>query len=165
MRISYIDNQKHNMKTTVFIDESGTLPDTKDEVIVVATVGTNIPNRLNQLFSKVRKQFKKSSPLSEIKFYTSGDKTKETFFEYLAKEDVGIFVLVVDKKGRKIPDTPRHFALLCWLLLSEVLNFYSQVKEIIFDRHFQQKADLEVFNKTLEQLLELKIAFRHVDSQ
>lgn len=153
------------MKTTIFIDESGTLPDTQDEVIVVAAVGTNIPSQLSQLFRKSRKQLSKNGHLSEIKFYTSGDKTKEVFFKHLIKEDLGIFVLIVDKKGRKIPDTPKHFALLCWLLLSEVINFYPEIKEIIFDRHFHQKTDLETFNSFLEELLDFKVIFKHVDSQ
>ncbi len=55
------------MKTTIVIDESGTLPDIKDEVIVVAAVGTNIPNQLNQLFSKVRKQIKTKTRLNRCK--------------------------------------------------------------------------------------------------
>jgi len=74
-------------------------------------------------------------------------------------------VLIVDKKGRKIPDTPKHFALLCWLLLSEVTNFYPEIKEIVFDRHFDQKQDLEAFNDFLEGLLERKITLKHVDSR
>ena len=153
------------MKATILIDESGTLPDTLDQVIVVAAVGTNFPNQLNRLFNKSRKQLKKSSNLSEIKFYTSGDRTKEIFFKHLVQEDVGIFVLIVDKKGRKIPDTPKHFALLCWLLLCEVANFYPEIKEIIFDRHFDQKQDLETFNNLLEELLDFQVTFRHVDSR
>ncbi len=153
------------MKTTIFIDESGTLPDTKDEVIVVAAVGTNIPSQLSQLFRKSRKRLNKNDRLSEIKFYTAGDKTKEIFFKHLVKEDLGIFVLIVDKKGRKIPDTPKHFALLCWLLLSEVVNFYSDIKEIIFDRHFHKKEDLETFNDFLGELLEFQVIFKHVDSR
>lgn len=153
------------MKTTIFIDESGTLPDIKDEVIVVAAVGTHTPGHLGQLFNKVRKTLKKSNRLSEIKFYTAGDKTKEVFFKHLIKEDLGIFILVVDKKGRKIPDTPKHFALLCWLLLSEVANFYSEIKEIVFDRHFHQKQDLDAFNSFLEEFLGFQAKLTHVDSK
>lgn len=153
------------MKTTIFIDESGTLPDTQDQVIVVAAVGVQIPNLIDRLFNQTSKQLRKNIKLSEIKFYTAGDKTKEQFFKNLIKEDLGIFVLIVDKKGRSIPDTPQHFALLCWLLLSEVVNFYPQIKEVIFDRHFQQKQDLENFGSLLEQLLETTMTFKHVDSQ
>ena len=153
------------MKATIFVDESGTLPDTQDEVIVVAAVGATIPSRLSQLFRKSRKRLNRNTNLSEIKFYTAGDKTKEIFFKHLVKEDLGIFVLIVDKKGRKIPDTPKHFALLCWLLLSEVINFYPEIKEIVFDRHFHKKQDLETFNDFLEEFLGLQVVFRHVDSR
>ena len=36
-------------KTTVFVDESGTLPDPKDTVIVIAAVGTSNPARFETI--------------------------------------------------------------------------------------------------------------------
>lgn len=152
-------------KLTIFIDESGTLPDVKDQVIIIAAVSTNTPNTFTALINKMHKQIASLTPLTELKFYTAGDKTKKAFFEQLIKEDVAIFILIVDKKGRKIADTPLHFAILAWLILSEVTDFYPHIKEVIFDRHFHKKEDLENFNKMLKQLLQSDIPLRHVDSQ
>ena len=149
---------------TVFVDESGTLPDPKDRVIVVAAVGTDSPERLDLLFKQLFKRGKLRKLTGEIKFYTSGDKTKTAFFEKIAKEDLAIFVLTVEKMGRKIPDTPQHFAILCWLLLDDVLNLYQNVTSIIFDRHFSADDDIDRFNKTLTELMNKKVVLKHVKS-
>jgi len=51
--------------------------------------------------------------------------------------------------GRKIPDTPKHLALLCWLLLSDVLSFYPRT-----------------INKILKGLVGQKLPpIEHVDSK
>lgn len=150
-------------KITVFIDESGTLPDPKDTVIVIAAVTTSSPQKLDILLNKIKKKGGLRRKTGELKFYTAGDKTKKAFFEKLAKEEVTLFILTVEKMGRKIPDTPEHFALLCWLLLSDVLSFYP-ITEIIFDRHFFKKSDIQKFNKILTELLDVEFHIIHVDS-
>lgn len=151
-------------KTTVFIDESGTLPDPKDRVVIVAAVGTEMPEKLISINKSVRKLQKKKD--SEIKFYKAGERTKKRFLEKLSKENVEIFVLVVEKEGKKIDDTPENFALLCWLILEDCLVFYQEgIKEVVFDRHFHKRCDQESFNQILFKLLGKKINVSHVDSQ
>lgn len=149
---------------TVFVDESGTLPDPKDRVIVVAAVGTDSPEKLDLLFKQLLERGKLKKPASELKFYTSGDKTKIAFFEKIAHENFAIFVLTVEKMGRKIADTPEHFAILCWLLLDDVLNLYQNVTSIIFDRHFSSDVDVDRFNKALTRLLNKEVDLKHVGS-
>lgn len=149
-------------KITVFIDESGTLPDPKDKIIVVAAVATEAPETIDAIIKLVKKKgLKKQS--GELKFYTAGERTKIAFFDNIAKEKFDIFILAVDKMGRKISDKPEHFALLAWLLLSDILNF-SHINEIIFDRHFFRKSDTEKFNKQLSDLLGIDCDIKHVDS-
>lgn len=152
-------------RLTIFIDESGTLPDTKDKVIVVAAVGTSTPSVIDEIFKTLQKKRDIKKNTGELKFYTAGDKTKQLFFEKIAKEDFEIFILEVEKMGRKIPDTPEHFALLCWLLLNDVLSFFPDIKELIFDRHFSRDYDTEQFNKFLKQLLPQLPDIQHVDSK
>lgn len=152
-------------KFTIFIDESGTLPDIKDKVIVVAAVGTNTPEVIDKIFKSLQKKGKLRKQTGELKFYTAGEKTKQLFFEKIAKESIDIFVLEVEKMGRKIPDTPEHFALLCWLLLNDVFSFYSDIQKIIFDRHFSRDYDTEQFNKFLMHLLPQVGDIQHVDSK
>lgn len=154
-----------NSKITIFIDESGTLPDIKDKVIVVAAVGTYLPETIDKVFKDLKKKGKLKGKTGELKFYTAGEKTKELFFKNISKEDFKIFVLVVEKMGRKIPDTPNHFALICWLLLSDVFNFYPNCKEIIFDKHFSNLRNLNQFNETLENLIPHLPPILHVNSR
>jgi len=151
---------------TIFIDESGTLPDPKDRVIVVAAVGATSPERIERIIKTVRKSggFRKKS--GELKFYTSGEKSKTLFLERVVKEGFDIFVLTVEKMGRKIPDTPKHFALLCWLLLTDVLNFYPRVKQVVFDQHFHREKDIEEFNKNLKDFVGERLPpVEHVNSK
>jgi len=152
-------------KVVVFVDESGTLPDPKDKIIVVAAVGTLSPNKMERVITQSRKtgDFKKAK--GEIKYYTAGDRTKKLFFEKFVKEKPEIFVLVVEKMGRKIPDTPENFAVLCWNYLFDVIAFYGEIKEVIFDRHFSKETDITRFNQKLVKHLENKFSIWHVDSQ
>jgi len=150
---------------TVFIDESGTLPDPKDRVVIVAAVGTTAPAKIELIIKKVRENGKFKRKTGELKFYTTGERSKTIFFEKVTKENFDIFILIVEKMGRKIPDTPQHFAILCWLLLTDVFNFYPQVKKIIFDRHFHRNKDLERFNQFLKGFLGKLPKISHVDSQ
>ncbi len=153
-------------KPTIFIDESGTLPDPKDRVIVIAAVGAEDLTGLSQTFRSIRKRRGIKEKHLELKFYKAGIKTKNLFFEKLSKQPVSIFVLVVDKMGRKIPDTPEHFAVLCGLVISEILHFYSGIQKIAFDRHFHKNHDENAFNKALKEFLGIQsLPLEHLDSQ
>lgn len=148
----------------IYIDESGTLPDPADTVVVVAAVGTVSPHVIEMIFRRVKKKAAFKKPTGEIKYYTAGEKTKELFFEFLAKEDVTICVLVVDKMGRKISDTPEHYGALCLLLLEDLMRDISMIREICFDRHFSKQADMDVFDDVVRTLVGPAIPIRHVDS-
>lgn len=152
-------------KTVVFIDESGTLPDIKDKVIVIAAVGTTSPEIIGKIIKFASKKGKLRRQTGELKFYTAGNKTKLSFFKSISSENLDIFVLIVEKLGRKIPDTPEHFAVLCGLLLNDLLSFYSEIAEVIFDKHFSRSNDIEKFNKFLTNFLLIKLHFTHVDSK
>lgn len=153
-------------KPTIFIDESGTLPDPKDKVILIAAVGVDQSRKLASIFKSIHKMRDLKEKQTELKFYKSGLKTKDLFFKALTKIEISIFLLIVDKMGKKIPDSPQHFAILNFLLLSEILHFYPEVEKVVFDRHFHKDKDLELFNKTIIKLLgEQKVNILHVNSQ
>ena len=156
------------MKYTIFIDESGTLPDPLDSVVVVAAVGTDLSRKLSRITTAVRKQIpKKQKSLPEIKFYRAGEQTKKRYLKLLSKQNVQIFLLTIEKHHKTIPDNPTNFALLCWLLLQDCLKHYhpQEITEFVFDRHFSQDQDRLEFNHILSALLEKQFVFRHVDSQ
>jgi len=152
-------------KTYIYIDEAGTLPDPKDKTIVVAAVGATSPNQIENLFkNKIwRKNLKK--PTNELKFYNAGEKTKLAALKEVAKKDFAIFILIVDKNGRKITDNPENFATISWLLIEDVLNFYPNISEVIFDRHFAGDKKVEEFNLILGDLLNKQISIKHVNSK
>jgi len=153
------------MAVTIFIDESGTLPDSKDRVIIVAAVGVKTSSKIELIIKTARKKGKFKKPTGELKFYTAGERTKSAFFKQITKEQVNIFILTVEKMGRKIADTPQHFAVLCWLLLSDVFSFYPQIKKIVFDRHFHRDKDIKKFNQLLRSLIKTLPDLKHVDSK
>lgn len=155
-------------KIRISIDESGTLPDPKDRVVIIAAVGIDNLALTDRVHKSIRKSLrKKSKAVNEIKFYLSGEKTKLAYLRDLASQNIGIFILIVEKNGQKIADTSENFAVLCWLLLEECFLFYKEreIKEIIFDRHFHREKDQEKFNKILNHLLRREFAFVHVDSK
>ncbi len=169
-----ISNKKHitkkgykNKKIIILVDESGTLPDPKDRVVIIAAVGIELPKKLREIFKKVREKLgEKGKNITEIKFYRTGERTKRLFLKELIQQDISLFILVVKKGNQKIADNPENFALLCGLLLKETQTFYkNRIKEIIFDRHFFRKHDQKLFNTYLKQIIDLKIDIKHLDSQ
>ena len=151
-------------KLTVYIDESGTLPDPKDKLVIVAAVGTLFPESIDAILRKTKKRYALKKSTGELKFYTAGDKTKKLFFETIVKHDFSLYILIVDKMGRKIPDTPDNYAAVCCLLINDVLTFSSNVKTLIFDRHFSRQTDLDRFNYALSKIVNRQISTFHVQS-
>lgn len=153
-------------KITIFIDESGTLPDPKDDVVVVAAVGTELPQKLAKISRLVRKYLTpKKKNISEIKFYRAGEHTKKSFLKELAKQKIDIFTLTVNKYGQRIPDSPENFALISWLLLEDCFDYLGEDKlKLVFDRHFHKKNDQNEFDKILIRLLSKKISISHIES-
>lgn len=156
-------------KFSIFIDESGTLPDPKDKVVIVAAVGVFAPQALLDITQATRKKIKflkKEKNISEIKFYRAGERTKTFYLKALAEKEIDIFGLVVEKDKIKIADTPNNFAVLSYFLIEECLLFYrGEIKEIVFDKHFAKQADEILFTKLLLNFLGRDILIKHLDSQ
>ncbi len=152
------------VKVTVYIDESGTLPDPKDSVVVVAAVWVESPATIDLLLKTIKKKTLLKRPTGELKFYTAGDQTKYLFFKQLVKLNVSVCVLVVEKSGRKIPDTPEHYGALCLLLLEDVIRFTSDIREIVFDCHFSRESDREIFNRIIIPVVGTYVPICHVKS-
>lgn len=155
-------------KISIFIDESGTLPDIKDKVIVLAAVGSTNSGEILDIIKSLRKDLKNKKELTEeIKFYNSGQKTKTKFLTELSNTQIEIFVLILDKNKQKIPDTPQNYAILSWLLIQECMVFYKKedIEELIFDRHFQRDIDIKKFNELFYDLLKIRLPISDVNSK
>lgn len=153
----------------VFIDESGTLPDVKDKFIVIAGVGAENIKDAKDLVSRVLKSLRQRKiKIKELKFYYSGDRTKIQILSGIVSCGFEIFILAVDKKSRKISDTPENFALL----ISELINGINLWKpkrnlKIIIDRHFHRRNDEKSFNNFLRKKVVKNVDYdiQHIDSQ
>jgi len=154
---------------TVFIDESGTLPDAKDEFIVICGVVVNELKEAKNIFSRILRSLKQRKVnIKEIKFYHSGQNTKRQFLSGIASVNFKVFALVIDKKNRKIIDSPENFAILVADLIGDIIKWYKNGNiNFIIDRHFHRKTDQNEFNKLVE--IEIKksseYSIKDVDSQ
>jgi len=154
---------------TIFIDESGTLPDPKDKFIVICGVGVEKIKEAENIFSRIRTSLRQRKiKVQEIKFYYAGQNTKRQFLSGLVSANLKIFALIIEKKGRKIADTPENFGILVAELINEI-NLWYKVKKInlVLDRHFHRKVDEERFNQFLKSKINknVKYQIRHVDSR
>ncbi len=152
----------------IFIDESGTLPDKSDRYIILAALVADNPDRLDKILPKFRRKTptkgprKKEKQVKEFKFHYVGDITKEKVLKEIASLNIKIYLLVVDKIGRKIPDTPENYGKLIKRLIL-VLIKKEHPKQVYFDKHFSSKSDTEKF-ETLLNLISQQIQFKQVDS-
>ncbi|MFH1423486.1 MAG: DUF3800 domain-containing protein [Candidatus Nealsonbacteria bacterium] len=154
----------------ILIDESGTLPDSKDEFIIIAGIATDVIKNANVLVSRALESLRQRKvKIKEVKFYYAGDQTKRQILSGIVSEGLGVFLIAIDKKGRKVSDNPENFALLVGELIKEI-NLWQQEKElkIFIDRHFSKRRDENDFNKYLHNQLtskNLNYTIQHVESQ
>lgn len=152
----------------IFIDESGTLPDVTDRYIVLAALVASNPQGLERILPKFRKKTplkgarKKEKKAPEFKFHYVGDITRRKVLEEIISKDVKIYLLVVDKMGRKIADTPQNYGKLVKNLISKLIRMENP-KQIYLDKHFGSKSDTEKLEFILDSISD-KVSFLQVDS-
>lgn len=152
------------------IDESGRLYDPNDRVLVLAVLVTSTLLGVDKIIPKIRNKIpykgkRRKERLAEIKFSLAGDRTRQLVLEAIAQQKVKIYLLVVDKRGRKIEDNPENYALLLASVLRKPLNENPQLEHILIDRHFTYVSQREKFNNLLQKRLGRTIFIEHLDSQ
>lgn len=152
----------------IFIDESGTLPDKIDKYLVLTALVAANPDGLKKILPKFRKKIptkgvrKKEKKAPEFKFHYVGDITRVKVLEEIVTKEVEIYLLIVDKMGRKIKDTPVNFGKLLKNLITPLLK-EENLKEIYIDKHFGSKTDSEELQSILNSITD-QIKFYQVDS-
>ena len=132
----------------IFVDESGTLPDIKDNFIIIAGIGVERTKEAKNLVSRILKSLRQRKiRIKELKFYYAGEQSKRQILSGIVSASFEIFIIAIDKKNKKISDNPENFALLIGELVDEI-NFWKPNKKlkIIIDRHFHKKIDEKNFN-------------------
>lgn len=147
------------------IDESGRLFDPTDKFLVFAAAVVDSLVNLDKIIPSVKKHLPKKTKLAEIKFSTTGDKTRIRVLNEINKRKLRLFTLVIDKEGRKIKDDPENYAFLVATLLKRILKEYPDVNHIIIDRHFTWVTQRERFNELLIKRLNKPLFIEHLDSQ
>ena len=106
---------------TIFVDESGTLPDPKDQVVIVAAVGTNFPQLLIRVSKSVRKYLKRSRK----------DQTKfNNLLRKLLNEDLKISH-VDSTEDPRVNTADMVAGSLLWAKTGKDSQFYQMIKEKI----------------------------------
>ena len=123
------------------IDESGRIYDPNDKILVFAVIVAENLSELEKIIIRARQRIPKKGKrkyerLSEIKFSLTGDNTRLFILNELAKYQVKIYVLIIDKQGRKIQDDPENYAFLIAKALKTVIRDSPKLKHILIDRHF-----------------------------
>ncbi len=155
----------------VLIDESGRLADPNDKILIFSALVTKTLIDLDKIIPKVRRKippkgkYKKEKSLAEIKFQTTGERTRLKVLEAIKEKKLRIFLLIVNKEGRKIADNPKNYSLLVGTLLKFVIKKYSKINHIIIDRHFTWIKQREDFNNLLQKKLNKELFIEHLDSQ
>src|SRR3989344_13997 len=158
----------------VFVDESGTLPDSKDRFVVICGAAVEDIKEADSLIHKVLfslRQTRDSLKLRELKFYHSRDAVKRIFLSAIAASRLKIFILIVDKQGRKIHDDPENFSVILAELIIEIFLWYRNVKlNLIIDRHFSRSGDEQEMDKLLSHNFNYGSkwqlgSIQHIDSQ
>ena len=158
------------MQYTV-IDESGRFGDPESKILVLAAVAANSLIGLDRIIPKVKTRLpvkgkrRKERTLAEIKFSTTGDKTRKAVLDAIVREKIEIFLIVIVTEGRKIVDNPENYALLVTQLLSMVKKKNIELKHVIIDRHFSWIHQREKFNQLVQKKLKMDLFIEHLDSQ
>lgn len=138
-----------------FLDESPSLSD-KDYFFCVDIITSEekVNNNLHKIIKKAREKIikKKLKNIQEIKFHTSDEKTRIYILSELAKQDVEIFVLVADKEGRKVEDTPRNYAIVVGVTVAELLKFHPRLS-LTVDKKYTNPKQQEEFIKESDKTI------------
>lgn len=141
----------------IFIDESGTLPDIADKYIVLAALVCLNPQGLNKILPKFRRKVplkgsrRKERRSPEFKFHYVGDITRRKVLEEIISKNVKIYILIIDKIGRKIKDTPENYGKLAKSLIVTLFEKESP-KEVYLDKHFGRKIDTDKLQSILNSI-------------
>jgi hypothetical protein len=159
------------LNSVIYVDESGNLTDPNDPFVVVAAlVAEQHDVKLKRIISKERRRLrmakgkqKKERKVTEFKFRSIGDRTKQRILERLGEQKVELFLFILEKGNTVIADTPKNYARLVWPLLAECLKRYPKAP-VIIDSHFDLVERREAFDAFIAEKAGRPVAITHVDS-
>lgn len=141
-----------------FLDESPNLSDSAYFFCVdIISTSERTNKALQNIIKRARRKTVKKQirQLSEIKFHNSDEKTRKYILTEIAKVNIRIIVLVIDKEGRAIKDTPLNYGIAIGSTVAELLSLYP-VLNITMDKKFssikEETESLKVTQEVIEEL-------------
>lgn len=159
----------------IYQDESGSLADITNKVVIIALVTTLDPQSLRFIVKKVHKRFlakkgkryKQRGP-KEFKYATTFRKEQERVLNILKNKDIDIFTLNVKKENKKVADSPLNYGLALSEILDALLRHYQDENlnfELVLDRHYTQKDQTEELERVMRETLGKDLKPIHADSR
>lgn len=159
----------------IYQDESGSLSDVTNRVVIIALVTTLDPRSLRFIVKKVHKKFLaqkgkkyKERGYKEFKYITTFQKERKEVLDILKNKEVEIFALSIRKENKKVPDSPTNFGLALSEILDPLFRHYQNKNfdfELVLDRHYTQKNQLKELEETIEKNLNINLKPIHADSR
>lgn len=133
-----------------FLDESPNLQD-KTSFFSVAIILTANPDEkgYRSIFKKIRKSVlkKKQKEVPELKFANSTHQVRVKVLKAISQRAIKISVFILDKAGRRIPDTPENYGIVAGFAVSEALKKHPVIV-LTFDKKYTKPKDQEKVEKT-----------------
>lgn len=133
-----------------FLDESPNLQD-KTAFFSVAIILITNPDEKSyrSIFKKIRKIVlkRKQKEVQELKFANSTHQVRIKTLKAISKRSIKVSVFILDKAGRRIPDTPENYGIVAGFAVSEALKKHPVIV-LTFDKKYTKPKDQEEVEKT-----------------
>lgn len=138
-----------------FLDESPSLT-SRDFFFCVSIVVTKeqTNKQIADIFTRAHKKLlgKKTKFLGEIKFNNSSDKIRLYVLEELAKIDVQIVALIIDKSKRQIKDSPENYGLAVGAAIIPLAKLYPSIS-LTLDKHYTNSGQEKEFMNQVQETI------------
>ena len=143
-----------------FLDESPSLNDQSFFFCVdIISTSEKTNKHLQNIIKRARKKIvkKQIKQLSELKFHNSDRKTRDYVLTEIAKSNVEIVVIVINKEHRKIADSPLNYGIAIGVVIAENLLIHPMLN-ITMDKKFTNKDDEKEFLAISQKMINMVIS-------
>lgn len=135
-----------NQITYGFLDESPSLSDSQLFFCVdIISTAEKTNERLQNIIKRARKKMKnkKLKSLSEIKFNNSEESIRVFVLSEIAKADIEIVAVAIDKEKRRIKDTPQNYGIVVGAAVAEAAILHPLLNLTVDKKFTSQKQEKE----------------------
>ncbi len=133
-----------------FLDESPNLLSRSNFFSIIIILNTNPDEKVyRSIFKRTRKNVlrRKAKQVPELKFANSTLQVRNKVLRAISKRAIKISAFILNKEGRRIPDTPENYGIVAGFAVSEALKKHSVIV-LTFDKKYTKLQDQEEVEKT-----------------